>query len=142
MGLTILALVAACGGTEPGVPGPIQGMFALETIGGDPLPAYSRTVAGGVLIAAETLYFDISTPQEELPRYRQKLTTEFPERTTESLWSYSLTGTVVTLPPPPCNDTPTYACIWFYPEGRLEGDSLVISFQDPDTREKVYRRVQ
>ena len=142
MNLTILSFVAACAGTEPGVPGPIQGMFALETIGGDPLPAHERVFAGGVLIAAETLYFDISTPQEALPRYRQKLTTATPEQTAEFLWSYSLAGTAVTLPPPPCNDTPTYACIWSYPEGRLEGDSLVISFLDQNTREKVYRRVQ
>lgn len=135
----IVMLLAGC--RTPTDPAPLDGLFVLETVGGDPLPANSATQPGETVVA-ESLFFHSRMRRGRNAKIEQRTTAEYSSigarRFTEMV-EYRLNGASLTFPQPPCNDT--NSCVWNGRTGVLNGDELVITYILPGLRQRVYRRV-
>lgn len=132
-----VVLLVACG-DDPTAPAPLVGIFALQTIAGDSLPA-SYTTGAGPIIRAETLYFLPWMNEGEHPVFVRHTVLQN-AGLSESTEPYTLTGVALAFPPPPCNDT--LVCIWPSPVGTFIGNDLIISYGDTSFRPRIYRKIE
>ena len=123
---------------------PLNGVFTLQTVGGEAVPANTRTLPDGGIVIADTLVF---LPGAGLNGYLQ-----FEERTTYQdadgslqhstiLWGYRRKSNRIEFLPPWCGG-PAANCGFAPREGRVDGDQLTITFSDPIFRVQIFRRVQ
>lgn len=135
--LLVAAVFAGCG--DPLGPAPVEGVFVLESIGGQALPAHTMAGSLGTRVAAETLFFHRmrrgAMPQME-SRVRQTGRTE---ASVESI-QYARVGNTLEFTPPPCNDVGAI-CFWAGPTGQLDGERLIISYDFVNFLARSYRRV-
>lgn len=130
-------MFAGCG--DPLEPAPVEGVFVLESIGGQALPAYEVTGNLGARVVAETLFFHRvrrgAKPQMESRVRRTGVT----QASIQSI-SYARVGNTLEFTPPPCNDVGAI-CFWAGPTGQLEGERLIISYDFVNFLARSYRRV-